>query len=143
MNNAGDNNRSISELTERCERLRTEMAAAERAAEDELADISSGHRRELQRLDGQVKADIARLEKEIEAAREEASAEQIKTSKFEKLIQQYSSSSASSASSSSVRSASTASTATRSTRPPFSTRPTPQRSASNSRGSLSSSAPKK
>ena len=96
----------------------------------------------MQRLDGQVKADIARLEKEIEAAREEASAEQIKTSKFEKLIQQYSSS-ASSASSSSVRSASTASTATRSTRPPFSTRPTPQRSASNSRGSLSSSAPKK
>mmetsp|Transcript_26198 Transcript_26198/g.37494 ORF Transcript_26198/g.37494 Transcript_26198/m.37494 type:complete len:638 (+) Transcript_26198:1491-3404(+) len=128
-----DSSRRIAELSTRCERLRAELAAAERASEDELADISSGHRRELQRLDAQVKADIARLERDIEAARDEASAEQIKTSKFEKLIQQYSA--ASSSSSSSVRTASTASTATRSTRPPFSTT---QRSSSNTRGALSS-----
>lgn len=46
--------RRISDLTEACEKLSSEIAEAERSAEKELADISLGHKVELQKLDAQV-----------------------------------------------------------------------------------------
>ena len=48
------NGRRISDLTEACEKLSSEIAEAERSAEKELADISLGHKVELQKLDAQV-----------------------------------------------------------------------------------------
>eukprot|EP01036_Dinobryon_divergens_P026401 gene26401-35044_t len=101
--------RQVVTLTDLCDKLSKELSEAERLAEQDLNDISFGHKSELQTLDAKVKADVNAIEEEMLSVRDELDTERVKMNKLEKLVQQYSSST------SSTSSVSTATTASKGT----------------------------
>lgn len=81
----------INELRQRCDRLNSVIKDRISNFEIELSNINESHSKNLDDLDLQIKADVARKDEEIEYLRDLAHTEKIKLSRLEKLLKDYAS----------------------------------------------------
>lgn len=81
----------IADLRLKCEKMSASMHDKNNRMEQEAAEAEESHRLELERLDKQVKADVAKKDDELEYLRDAVHTEKVKFARLEKLLKQYTS----------------------------------------------------
>lgn len=80
------NESRIETVRSRLERLRTSTQYKRDSAERELSELESHHVTEMEALDGQVKAEVARKDEDLDLLRDAVHSEKVRITRLEKLV---------------------------------------------------------